>query len=978
MANETVVRVTADASGYTTELDRARRSAAAFAESSEAASRRVQTAQAAIRESVANGASASTRQVNAFINSLARQAETAGKSRVELLRMQATQFGVSQAAEAYIRKIEESTAAIQRAGEAVHTFSLKSAGARRELLVLGHEALTGSWSNFGGSLLVLGERTDALSKLMSPLGIAIGAAGAAAYAFFHIIHEGQQQYDAFQRAIKSTHGAMGVTAEAMVSMSNGLQTTKTSLSSVRETMAALANTGAVTGDQLRATTQAAVGMAEDTGMSAEDAVKSLAKIRDNVIGWMTEYQSAHHVFTAAQVEEVQKLVDTGDTAGATAAIIRDLNKAHDEAAKYAVEKTGVIVRAWRLLAADVQDTINHIMALGVPEGNLEKMVRQTAELNAANARYQNAIKPGSLSGVGVNLASLKADVEYRKQQLDLTRKSFAEDQKATKALAASATAGDARLRVNAYIGDKKYATPAERHKLDLDEEAKQFAAATKNIDTQSAKYQEALRRHQSNVKQIDESYSKSQHHGAGNEFGVGQDLADLQGQLKAREDALKSSLDHIKALQQQGVIDSSAALRQEHDARAAALADELKIVNQESDVAGRRKNLTEMHRYQAEAAKIQQQISDNDRKYSDDRATLQAKDQRAVEEYTAALLESIKNRESAIRTQLQNLGLSDRAADELQRIEALYKDFDKDMLSLQKQRASNSIDQSVYDQEVAARRDALQKQVQLEKDATSEIKAAQQDGWLGAGKALADYVDTANNRYSQIEQSVTDTFKSMEDVIVQFATTGKVSFSSFVNSVIADLIRMQVRSAAAGLLSSAGGGIASLIGKLTGGVSTGAAVSIANTTGGDDVLGSFLSARGFGQRATGGPVGYGQSYLVGENGPELFTPSTGGAITNNAALVDAWRRQASSTGATAAAQAATVAPGSQAPVINITNASSAEVTDISATRAPNGQWALDMAIKAMRRDLIHDARSGGPVTKAFGDAHGIRRVPGNA
>jgi uncharacterized phage infection (PIP) family protein YhgE len=40
----------------------------------------------------------------------------------------------------------------------------------------------------------------------------------------------------------------------------------------------------------------------------------------------------------------------------------------------------------------------------------------------------------------------------------------------------------------------------------------------------------------------------------------------------------------------------------------------------------------------------------------------------------------------------------------------------------------------------------------------------------------------------------------------------------------------------------------------------------------------------FGRRALGGPVSAGQSYLVGERGPELFTPNASGAITANSAL----------------------------------------------------------------------------------------------
>jgi hypothetical protein len=49
------------------------------------------------------------------------------------------------------------------------------------------------------------------------------------------------------------------------------------------------------------------------------------------------------------------------------------------------------------------------------------------------------------------------------------------------------------------------------------------------------------------------------------------------------------------------------------------------------------------------------------------------------------------------------------------------------------------------------------------------------------------------------------------------------------------------------------------------------------------VSGAFNSASNFitGARAGGGPVSSGRTYLVGENGPELFTPSAGGSIISN-------------------------------------------------------------------------------------------------
>lgn len=47
----------------------------------------------------------------------------------------------------------------------------------------------------------------------------------------------------------------------------------------------------------------------------------------------------------------------------------------------------------------------------------------------------------------------------------------------------------------------------------------------------------------------------------------------------------------------------------------------------------------------------------------------------------------------------------------------------------------------------------------------------------------------------------------------------------------------------------------------------------------NNVLGSILkSTPSFGARAAGGPVNVGGAYLVGERGPELFTPNSGGTI----------------------------------------------------------------------------------------------------
>jgi|SRR5689334_11012857 len=88
--------------------------------------------------------------------------------------------------------------------------------------------------------------------------------------------------------------------------------------------------------------------------------------------------------------------------------------------------------------------------------------------------------------------------------------------------------------------------------------------------------------------------------------------------------------------------------------------------------------------------------------------------------------------------------------------------------------------------------------------------------------------------------------------------TGKTGFDDLKKlalSAMSDIAQASLRS----LFQTSGGG------------SLGAGVL--NGLGG--IIASLVGSPG---RATGGPVNAGRSYVVGENGPELFVPSTGGRI----------------------------------------------------------------------------------------------------
>lgn len=127
---------------------------------------------------------------------------------------------------------------------------------------------------------------------------------------------------------------------------------------------------------------------------------------------------------------------------------------------------------------------------------------------------------------------------------------------------------------------------------------------------------------------------------------------------------------------------------------------------------------------------------------------------------------------------------------------------------------------------------------------TIEVQNSFEAGWA---RAFSSYMDNATNAAKMAENTFNAMTSNLNRAIDDFVDNGKFSFRDFTNSVLRDMAKIQMKAAAANILSAGG---------------------------------SLLSGL-FSGRAIGGPVQANEPYVVGERGPELFVPATAGNIVPN-------------------------------------------------------------------------------------------------
>jgi lambda family phage tail tape measure protein len=168
-----------------------------------------------------------------------------------------------------------------------------------------------------------------------------------------------------------------------------------------------------------------------------------------------------------------------------------------------------------------------------------------------------------------------------------------------------------------------------------------------------------------------------------------------------------------------------------------------------------------------------------------------------------------------------------------------------------------------YDKQIAKIVELQQVYIETAMHIETTSIASQRTFAYGWDVAFNQFAENAYNYATMAEEVFTTLTGNMTEAINTFVDTGKFSFSDFAQSVIKDLIKIQLRMQMMQLFSMAIGGIGGMMGG-----------------GGPQPLGNMGGA-GFSARASGGSVTQDTPYMVGERGAELFVPQRSGTIIPN-------------------------------------------------------------------------------------------------
>ncbi len=760
-----------------------------------------------------------------------------------------------------LSKIDKDYDKLNKTATGFDKLRLGSRQAQENVVQLGNALSSGDWGSGVRAVAQLGagagEGAAGLLAILGPLALATAAVGALGYAFY----KGSEEQDNYNKSLILTGNYAGVSAGQLGDMARQVSATVGSTGQAAEVLALLAGNGKIAGESFVGITQAAVSMQEATGKAVSETVAEFSKLADDPVKASAALNEQYHYLTASVYSQIAALESQGNHAGAVKLATESFADAINERTPRILENLSFWERGYNAVARAADGLKN----IGRPDigADIEQARRDLAGAQAGNVGlFQNKQEMIDLYQNRLNMLE-----DQKAAEADIA-KWEGEQAKAQGAAVSSMTKIDA-LTKSAWTNEQKRTDAIKEYKRQL-EDIRKVAPNDPRLN------QDAIDK---NLANINDQFKDSK--AAGSQVDL-TSFNNAKNNLAAISEEYKNAQKELDAAQKAGLVSQADyALKRE-----ALIGNELDEVTAayEAEIAALETAKSKKTTSAAQSIQLDQKIADaragmvKAQKDADSQLDVLAtnetgrlaRQERAITTYVQALAQQQRALELAGQRAVLGVGQGDRQNALNNELNSQQDRFAQQSLELANQKSDPS--RNMSEEEFARKSQAL---ADANKAATDQIRqnyadveAAQGDWTKGATSAWANYLDSASNIAGQTKTLFGNAFSSMEDAVVNFAMTGKLSFADFTKSILADMARIATRQASSALLSS-------LVGTATsyftgGGGGNGLAAGSAGATS------SNLGASSAGYSSTYFPQALGGAW---SSGVQLF--ANGGAFTNN-------------------------------------------------------------------------------------------------
>lgn len=630
---------------------------------------------------------------------------------------------------------------------------------------------------FGG----IGPAARALGGYVAGLVNPFTVAGAAVAGLGVAYYKGAEEAQDFRKALILTGNAAGTNAGAMSDLARQISTTVGTTGAAAEVLAQLASNGKIAGDSIGTVATAAQQMKDATGRAVEETVAEFVKIGKDPVAAAKELNEQYNFLAASTYAQIVALKEQGDTVGAAKLLTDSYAQTIDTRSKEIVENLGWIEKAWRGVWGMTKSAGDAALNFGRTQGIADQLTAAQADLADLEKRAgENKIVAAS--------AQLKSERELLQSRITALG-----DQLKTQQAIDQAQENYRKRQRDSIIA---------MHEVDTLEKSA-WTNAEKRADALQ-KYDRALEK----IRKTDPNDARLKPE------TIARVRADIEEQYKDpatkktpayREDAGTKALDQARqqysVLQQQNSL--IGAQRGEMQKLGEAGQALVKWEQQLADIKDKKVLTADQKSLLANQQQITVQLQKNAELEKEMQLRKVATEEaQKLAAFQGNLNSQLQRASLGLDSNLASMGLGDVARQRMQERLSIEQQYQQQLDSLEQQHNEGRISKGLYEKESDALRKALDDRLAMQTKYYEDVDAAQADWSLGARSAFASYLEQARDVAGQTRTLFSNAFSSMEDAVANFAITGKLSFSDFAKSVLADMARIATRQAITGIAGS--------------------------------------------------------------------------------------------------------------------------------------------------------------------------------